>query len=208
MSPGVTFERVYLALKERLGSGGYGAGEHLEPSALSGDLNASITPVRDALHRLVGEGLVEAPRGDGFRTPLVTEMGLRHLYRWNAALLDLAARVTGATSALPEETELLDRTETLFLAIARRPGNPEHVTAVARLSERLRPMRHIEAILVADARSELDELSASFSDDAGGPLRRALAAYHRRRERIAADIVERLHRLAQAPTAALPAGSP
>jgi DNA-binding GntR family transcriptional regulator len=194
MSPGVTFERVYLALKDELGSGRHGAGEHLEPSALSADLNASITPVRDALHRLVGEGLVEAPRGDGFRTPLLTEIGLRHLYRWNGTLLDLAARAPGAEATLPSEAGLLDRTETLFLAIARRPGNPEHAAAVARLSERLRPMRHIEADLLPDASAEIDELSALLLDDASGPLRRALAAYHRKRERLAAEIVEQLHR--------------
>lgn len=194
MSPGVTFERVYFALKAEVGSGRHGAGEHLEPSALSADLNASITPVRDALHRLVGEGLVEAPRGDGFRTPLITEIGLRHLYRWNGTLLDLAARAPGGKAALPDEAGLLDRTETLFLAIARRPGNPEHAAAVARLSERLRPMRHIEADLLADANAEIDELSALLPDDASGPLRRALAVYHRKRERLAAEIVEQLHR--------------
>ncbi len=197
MSPGVTFERVYFALKAELGSGRHGAGEHLEPAALSADLNASITPVRDALHRLVGEGLVEAPRGDGFRTPLLTEIGLRHLYRWNWALLDLAARAPGAKAAIPEEAGLLDRTETLFLAIARRPGNPEHAAAVARLSERLRPMRRIEPDLLTEAGAELEQLTSLLPDDANGPLRRALRAYHRKRERIAADIVERLHRMGE-----------
>lgn len=194
MSPGVTFERVYLTLKAELGSGRFGAGEHLEPSALSADLNASITPVRDALHRLVGEGLVEAPRGDGFRTPLLTEIGLRHLYRWNGILLELAARAPGAQTALSDQTELLDRTEALFLAIARRSSNPEHAAAVMRLSERLRPMRRIEADLLADAQDEIDALCALLRDDATGPLRRALAAYHRKRERLAAEIVEKLHR--------------
>lgn len=194
MSPGVTFERVYFALKEEVGSGRYGAGEHLEPSALSANLNASITPVRDALHRLVGEGLVEAPRGDGFRTPLHTEIGLRHLYRWNATLLDLAARAPGVSAELPEAGELLDRTEALFLIIARRPGNPEYAAAVGRLSERLRPMRHIEAALIPDAESEADALGVLLSSGASGPLRRALAIYHRKRERLAAEIVEGLHR--------------
>ncbi len=193
MSPGVTFERVYLALKEELGSGRHGAGAHLEPSALSADLNASITPVRDALHRLVGEGLVEAPRGDGFRTPLFTEIALRHLYRWNWTLLDLAARTADPGSTLPYEMDLLERTEALFRAIARSSGNPEHVAAVARLSERLRPMRHVEAELLPGAGAEIDELAALLSDGAAGPLRRALAGYHRKRERLAADIVERLH---------------
>jgi len=197
MNPGATFERVYRALKQDLGSGRFSSGEHLEPANLSDELDSSITPVRDALHRLVGEGLVEAPRGDGFRTPLVTEMGLRHLYRWNATLLDLAARtplahedpVLGA-----DAPDSLARTESLFLAVARLPGNPEHVAAVARLSERLRPMRRVEADLLPEA-VEIDALSAFLCEGAIGPLRRAIAVFHRKRERLAAEIVERLHQL-------------
>jgi DNA-binding GntR family transcriptional regulator len=139
MSPGATFERVYRALKEQLGSARYAAGQSLEPAVLSQDLNASITPVRDALHRLVGEGLVEAPRRDGFRAPLVTEVGLRHLYRWNGALLGLALR--SRHCGRPAETEVfseanpVETTERLFLAVARWTGNPEHCAAIARLND-------------------------------------------------------------------------
>src|SRR5689334_1321709 len=100
MNAGVTFERVYFALKDLLGSARFAAGHHLEPAVLSQDLNVSITPVRDALHRLAGEGLVDTSRGEGFRTPAVTEVGLRHLYRWNAALLDLAVRARTAPRTL------------------------------------------------------------------------------------------------------------
>lgn len=199
MSPGATFERVYHALKEQLGSARYPAGQSLEPAALSHDLNASITPVRDALHRLVGEGLVEAPRGDGFRTPLVTEVGLRHLYRWNLALLRLALQApAGGPAAMPVDdadppaaSAAIAATERLFLALAARPGNPEHTAAVARLNERLRPVRHTELQLVT-ADAELEEMARQFADGATGPLRSSLAAYHRRRERLVGEIVAAL----------------
>src|SRR5688572_2575600 len=126
MNAGVTFERVYFALKDLLGSARFAAGQHLEPAVLSQDLNVSVTPVRDALHRLAGEGLVDTSRGEGFRTPAVTEVGLRHLYRWNAALLDLAVRARstpGAPARLAEdETDgspgPVETTERLFLAVA------------------------------------------------------------------------------------------
>ena len=55
MSPGPTFDRVYFALKEQLTSGRHPPGAHLEPSVLGDELCSSITPIRDALHRLVGE---------------------------------------------------------------------------------------------------------------------------------------------------------
>src|ERR1700746_388476 len=89
ISPG-TFERVYAAIKARLRSGVYRPGERLEPAALADELNASVTPIRDALHRLTGERLVEAPRHEGFRVPMLTETTLRHLYAWHQDLLLLA----------------------------------------------------------------------------------------------------------------------
>lgn len=199
MSPGVVFERVYLALKEELGSGRIAGGTPLEPAHLSQDLNASITPVRDALHRLVGEGLVEAPRSDGFRTPLVTEHGLRQLYRWHGTLLDLATRAppSSLSPASPAQTDGADlvllRTEMLFIAIGARAGNADHLAAIARAGERLRPVRRIELQIIADTGAELDGIAARLGAGQGAPLRQAIVRYHRRRERLAPDIVAALH---------------
>jgi DNA-binding GntR family transcriptional regulator len=196
MSPGATFERVYVALKAQIVDGRFEPGQHLEPGTLSQDLAASITPVRDALHRLVGEGLVETPRGDGFRMPLVTEMGLRHLYRWNLALLELATRsgMPGAAAHAQSRptSDILELTESLFTAIAGASGNPEHHAAVARLNERLRRVRKVELGLVAGLHEEMLKLDAALAGGALNALRRLLLAYHRKRERLCAEIVEAL----------------
>lgn len=196
MSPGATFERVYHALKEQLGTARHAAGQSLEPAALSLDLNASITPVRDALHRLVGEGLVEAPRGDGFRAPLVTEVGLRYLYRWNGALLELAVRSRHAGRSPEPEVSAgahpVESTERLFLAIAAWTGNPEHGAAIARLNDRLRPIRWTEAALTAGLGDELETIADLIRGGTPSVLRRSLAAYHRRRDRLTGEIVATL----------------
>lgn len=197
MSPGATFERVYHALKEQLSTGRFAAGEHLEPAVLSDDLNASVTPVRDALHRLVGEGLVEAPRSDGFRTPNITELRLRHLYRWNAALLDLAARSRGVRPAVvevPASEDAVASTERLFTAISNLSSNPEHWAAVVRMSDRLRLARRVELRLLPEAGDEVKAIAELLAGGETAALRRALAAYHRRRERLAPDIVAGLQR--------------
>src|SRR5689334_5300531 len=102
MSPPGTFDRVYAAIRQRLREGAYRPGERLEPTLLSDELNASVTPVRDALHRLTGEHLVEAPRHEGFRAPMITETMLRHLYAWHRDLLLLAV-LKRQVSAIAED---------------------------------------------------------------------------------------------------------
>ena len=193
MSPGTTFERVYLALREALGSLRFRPGERLEPALLAQDLNASVTPVRDALHRLVGERLVEAPRHNGFRAARMSELGLRNAYRWHGDLVGLAL-ARAATRAMPEEPlqDPVRRAENLFSAIAAASGNPEHEAAIATLAARLRPARHAEQTLIADVGAEIGQLQALLAAAEAAALRRAIAAYHRRRIALAAEIVASL----------------
>src|SRR3546814_13376697 len=53
-------------------------------------MDASATPVRDALHRLSGERIVDSWHQEGFRQPLLTEADLVDLYEWGGMLLALA----------------------------------------------------------------------------------------------------------------------
>lgn len=80
MSPGATFERVYHELRRMLAEDDLPPGTPIEPAMVGRQTAASITPVRVTLHRLTGERLVEAPDHNGFRTPRLTELGLRDLY--------------------------------------------------------------------------------------------------------------------------------
>lgn len=122
MSRPGTFDRVYAALKQRLREGAFHPGDKLEPAALSDELNASVTPVRDALHRLVGERMVEAPRHEGFRAPLPTESALRQLYAWHLDLVLLAgarhkAEAKTITGELEKNPPGHERLNTLFAAL-------------------------------------------------------------------------------------------
>lgn len=201
MSRPGTFERVYAALKAQLREGRFRPGHRLEPAVLSDQLNASVTPVRDALHRLTGERLVEAPRHEGFRVPMLTETTLRHLYAWHRDLLLLAVAsrrgrglLSGAELAADRTSE--DRPEclsALFLAIAQTTGNPEHVTALEALEERLGPLQHLETLLLDAVEEETAEIVAAVESGDARALRAALVRYHRRRERIVPELLERLY---------------
>lgn len=184
MSPGATFERVYRELRQKLHDGRLAPGTPIEPLAAGAELGASITPVRDALHRLVGERLVEAPRHNGFRVPLVSEAQLRDLYGWSSDLLGLAvARMR--FEAVDESAEVREEGATaasrLFLAMARATGSGEHAAAVAGLNSRLAVWRQVEARALDQVPEELDALRALLAGEARAGLRRALVGYHRRR---------------------------
>lgn len=192
-----TFERVYAAIKAQLRRGSYRPGDRLEPAHLSEQHNASVTPVRDALHRLTGERLVEAPRHEGFRVPVLTEGTLRHLYAWHRDLLLLAIlnrrRELDAETAAGTGEDSCERQYSLFLALVRMAGNPEHVAAFEALAQRLEPAQRL-ALLALDAiEQETDDVLAALKANDSRGLRRALVRYHRRRMLIAPELVERLY---------------
>ena len=199
MSPGPTFDRVYLALKEQLREGRHPPGTQLEPRVLTEELASSITPIRDALHRLVGERLVEAPRSDGFRIPVTTELMLRELYAWQADLLRLAL-----AHSPPEQREEVARAEAdgsdagsaehIFLEIGRSSDNYELMSALASVCDRLAPLRSLEQRFVAEVTEELNMLRRLVEERDLASLRTGIASYHRRRDRAVPQLVAALHR--------------
>lgn len=202
MTPPGTFDRVYAAIRERLREGRYRPGDRLEPALLSDELNASVTPVRDALHRLTGERLVEAPRHEGFRAPMMTETMLRHLYSWHLDLLLLALlkhrTVVLAEQSVPNdggaEVPVLERQNAMFLALARTTGNPEHVAALDSVRDRLEPVQRLEVNFLDRTEAETTEIIRALRADDRKALRRSLVRYHRRRLKIVPELLDQLSR--------------
>lgn len=197
MTPPGTFERVYAAIKQRLREGAYRPGDRLEPAVLSDELNASVTPVRDALHRLTGERLVDAPRHEGFRVPMLTETQLRQLYAWHLDLLLLAvmrhrAVALADAGAVTDQAAVHRRQKELFLALARSAGNPEHVAVLEALSQRLEPVQRLEKIFLDETETETAEIVRALHMHDRKALRSSLVRYHRRRERIVPQLLSRM----------------
>lgn len=97
---------VYDAVKEMLFDGTWGPGDRIDRKALAVRLGVSPTPVNDALHRLTGEGLVEARFRDGFFVPDYTDEDLADLFAVRAGIEGVAARLC-AEEAPPGEIEKL-----------------------------------------------------------------------------------------------------
>jgi DNA-binding GntR family transcriptional regulator len=192
MSPVQAMERSYSTLKHMLRDGHFAPGTRLEANRIADKLGVSMTPVRDVLHRLVGERLVEASTGEGFHVPRFTEAALRDLYEWHSALTLIAIRTARqdptplADSAEASDTSLAERTSQLFESIAAAAPNREIRAAVASAGDRLHPFRLIEPQVLEPMLGELDVLSLF---DAGLP--QAVRRYHLRRMRAVPELLGR-----------------
>lgn len=194
MNSGLTAERVHDAIRAQILGRAYLPGTRLDPAQMAKELAASMTPVRDALHRLMGEGLVEARTGSGFHLPLLDEPSLIDLYRWSHELSLLALRHWTPAPSEPAPPALADRTNALFERIARGSDNGEHRRAMQQLAARLHAVRHVEPHALAGVDEELGGLEDGLAHPDRRRFLSLVGAYHRRRARAAGAILRALYR--------------
>jgi len=198
MNAGVTSERVYDALKRQLLGGSVTPGERLEPKKLAVLLASSVTPVRDALHRLTGEQIVEMRTAEGFHLPLVTEPGLRELIWWNGELLRFALKRwperPNAASLAIDAASYADSVRMLFSAIASTSGHPVLRREIGAMSDRLNAARIAEGHVTADADEEVTAITGALETGDVRALTVRVAAFHRRRLALVPAIVEAIYR--------------
>lgn len=197
MNPGPTSDRVFAALKLHILSGDVLPCEKLEPSLFAEQLNSSVTPVRDALHRLAGERLVETRASEGFYLPLVTEPGLRDLYAWNAELVRLIVRAwqgghPGGKAGNPS-ADIPRATAMLFQLFAAGSANREHAYQIELSNDRLATARAAERQVLNHLEPELREIAGAFDDRATSELLKLVATYHHRRMKATPTIVRALY---------------
>ncbi|MBV1687721.1 GntR family transcriptional regulator [Novosphingobium sp. G106] len=197
----VTSERIYASLKREVMSGVFAPSEVLVERRIAADFGVSITPVRAAAHRLVGERMLGLNAGGGFRIPEVTEGSLRELYFWHGQLVRNAVS-TGDQIPLDRRplimgptvfTDTAAMTRGLFERIAIRSANGEILAAIRSAGERLHGARLRESWVMPGIEDELAEVQALTEQGSGQDLLRALWAYHRRRLRRISELVAALH---------------
>jgi DNA-binding GntR family transcriptional regulator len=201
-----TSERIYAAVKRSILSSAFLPGQRIDASELANANSASVTPVRAALSRLLGERLIDAHPNDGFRMLQISEPWLRDLYAWNAQLLlaslappAVALRRSPATQTValedPNTADLATATAILFRQIASLSGNSEAIGAIASLNDRLLVARAFEPQLLNQGREELDILATAITVLDRHDLRALIVAYHRRRLYLATDLIRLMHHL-------------
>lgn len=194
-------DRIYPAVKRKVLEGAWRPGERIEAARLAETLNSSLTPVRAALQRLVGERLVEARPTEGFHRPPVTEVGLKDLYDWNGRIVVLAAQLawpppSGQIADIPELSGVTPgaAAAAVFAALARRSASTSCALTVEGLNDQLHAARRLEPLALDGLEAEITELARLLGEPDGGGFRQAATAYHRRRVRATPALVELLYR--------------
>lgn len=198
MNPGATYERVFDALKRHILSGDVLPGERLEPATFAERFNSSVTPVRDALHRLAGERLLETRASEGFYIPLVTEPALRDLYVWNAELVRLCIRGwprnhANQAKANDLPVDIARATARFFELFAVRSTNREHGYQIDLANDRLGVARVAEQKVLSDLECEIRLLALAFDNNGTAELAKTVANYHRRRLQATPMIVRAIY---------------
>ena len=173
------FAEALCAIRRHVRAGRYVRGERLAIADLAQELDLSATPVREALARLAGEGLIEERRGQGYFAWRPDVVDLTELYELQGAYLGFAlARAGGRLELDAAVGGPHDGGEALFAQIVRQSNSAALARANRLLADRLAAPRLAEAQVLDNLSQEFEDLLASHRADRLGA---ALAAYHKRR---------------------------
>ncbi|UJW29344.1 GntR family transcriptional regulator [Saccharothrix sp. AJ9571] len=190
-------------LRTRILAAEIAPGERINESALADDLGVSRTPVREALLRLEGGGLVRFERGRGFLAADLSGDEVRETYPIIAHLEEWAVRGTGSTlrGLAPKLTEI----NSAFAAAAdpaaahgfdaefhrvlvSRCGNTRLLELINGLWRTIRRYEHVYFAEAADHRASVAQHAEIVAAVAAGDVARTARA-------VAENTTESMHLL-------------
>lgn len=190
-------ERVYDALEETIVDGVFAPGEHLKEDDLARRLGVSRNPVREALQRLVHDGLVDHRPGKGVfvHSPTLKEVGevfhARALLESDCARLaadrispaDLA-RLEGllslgrAATEAKDASRLLELNEQFHTTVVSAADNSVMAKMMVSLQRRIRwYFSRVVVIRAAGSWDQHNEVFEALRDHDGDRAARCMAAH-------------------------------
>lgn len=157
-------DRLYARLRQMAANFEFMPDARINESALSAELSASRTPIREALNRLVAEGFLTFQSGRGFFCRSLSPSRILDLYEARVAIEcealrhattrasdeEIAALVEYLDEIEPEYTNcddtirLLEMDEAFHLRLAKLSKNEELVRMLENLNGRIRYVRLID----------------------------------------------------------------
>lgn len=105
---GALGDRAYEALRTDIVNLVLQPGTHLSEATLSASLGVSRTPVREALHRLVGDGLVESEPGRGYIVSPVAWQDVQEVFDMRRMAEGYASRMAAQRITSDRQGELAE----------------------------------------------------------------------------------------------------
>lgn len=192
---------LYDQVRRALQSGQYLPGQRIDPTLLAAEFDTSDMPVRLALQRLVGAGLLEHHDRGSVYLPLPSEIELRGRYEWMQHLLAMACDIVATGRILSDTREiaitsadddLVKLTWQLFDAIALATGHTLLHEAVKCCNDQLAPIRRAKFHLIDNPFDELVHLHRHWRHHDIPNLKAALHDYHERRKQLVPRFVASL----------------
>lgn len=168
------FQLALVALRERLKEGEFPPGTRIPAAAVAEALGLSATPIREALSRLAGEGLVEERRGQGFFLRSLSGSDVADLFRLSLAYLSIVhgahraqlRRRTAEREALAAGQDPVRDVERLFAGWMADGASRALLGHYRTVAIQLGPVRRAERRVLGDLEAEAGELLAAGGPDA------------------------------------------
>lgn len=182
------FTQALASLRERIHSGALAGGAQVIVQDEAIRLRLSTTPVREALARLSGEGLVERAASGGYVTVRLDATAARDRWAMHGHYVRIAVELNGRAlgSVRPpppafEPDHPIAAANRLFSAIVFSAGNHVLWDAYQKVSGQLDLVRRYEADLFDDLGEEALGLYTAYAEAAAPRLATTVARYHDRR---------------------------
>lgn len=155
-------EFVSQHVREQIRKGRWAAGEAIDVTALAAELAVSASPVREALARLRGEGILSTRYRDGYTMPLLQPHEVAGDYRFMKLLAEsFATRITAPMDMLPPDGRSYpERIEAILIALASAADLPTAARALHQSVLRLSSYIRAEPAILPAAETDLIQLEA------------------------------------------------
>jgi DNA-binding transcriptional MocR family regulator len=167
-NPVEPFQRALFQLRERLREGAVPPGTRIAATEVADTLKLSATPVREALSRLAGEGLLEDRRGQGFFLRPLSGVDIADLYRLGLSHLTIAHEaqrervsrqgVGGGEGTLGTSGNPVRDIERLFMEWVVEAGSRALTASYRTVQTQLGPVRRCESEVIENLPEEAQAL--------------------------------------------------
>lgn len=191
------YHQALSALAGFAGEGRFGSGMPLVITSLAQELGLSPTPVREALARLAGEGVIEHWPGRGYFAPSLAATDVVELYDYHQRLVLWAVDLPSVTlvdRAERPKGSIAERLEQVFACVTARSGNRVLIRAHRLAAARLRPVRLVEAAAAPLEPEDVARLEGLLETSDGLEFRSAMVRYHEDRILASVNIANAMRR--------------